>query len=419
VKKFRFLPKSKISQLPKTPGVYTFKKDKDFLYIGKARNIKERVKNHFQQPSYRDNLFIGKVNKLGYIKRDSEIEALILEAELIKKHQPKHNVAWRDDKNYFYICITKEKFPRIYVTHQIGRGETSTIGPFVDGKALKETLRILRKVFPYRTCKKLPKKPCLWYQLERCPAPCLCQSKLAKEIGQGFTSTIQRRCQRNVRNLVKILQGKKRQVLTDLKKEMKKLSKEEKFEEANKIKHQIQALEKVMSHAHVFDTFEVQPQLIIGWPYQRIEAYDISNIQGKEATGAMVTFIRGQPDKNFYRRFKIKLFQKPNDVAMIKEVLQRRLKHQEWPYSDLILIDGGKAQLNAAQEILTKFNLKQIKVMALAKKRNELYVQGQKKPTLLKKLPRQIFNLILYLRDEAHRFARAYHHKLREKSLLA
>lgn len=418
MEKFRFLPKSKISQLPKTPGVYAFKKGKDFLYLGKARNIKERIKNHFQQPNYRDNLFIDKVNKIGYIKQDSEIEALILEAKLIKKYQPKHNVAWRDDKNYFYICISKEKFPRIYITHQVDRGEASFIGPFVDGKALKETLRILRKVFPYRTCKKLPKKPCLWYQLNRCPAPCLCQSKLAKEIGQGFISTIQRRCQRNVRNLIKILQGRKKQALIDLKKEMKKLSKEEKFEEANKIKYQIQALEKVMSHAHIFDMFEVKPQTIMGRLYQRIEAYDISNIQGKEATGAMVSFIHGQPEKNFYRRFKIKLTKKPNDIAMIKEVLLRRLKHQEWPYPDLILIDGGKAQLNAAQEICSKLKLNQIKVMALAKKKNELYVQDRKKPILLKKLPRETFNLVLQLRDEAHRFARSYHLKLRKKSLL-
>ena len=321
MEKFKYLSKSKISQLPRTPGVYAFKKDskKDsrLFYIGKAANIRKRVKNHPE--------LLGLARQLGYIKTESEIEALILEANLIKKYQPKYNVVWRDDKNYFYICITKEVFPRVFITHQPKQYEkySQTMGPFVDGKALKQTLKNLRKVFPYRSCKTLPKKPCLWFHLGQCPAPCLFQS-------------------------------------------------------------------------------------------QRIEAYDVSNIQGQQATGAMITFIKGKPDKNLYRRFKIKIAGKPNDVAMLKEVLQRRFKHPEWGWPDLILIDGGKAQLNAAKEIIKH----KIPVMALAKKRNELFVENQKNPILLKNLPREIFNLILQVRDEAHRFARKYHLQLRRKALL-
>jgi excinuclease ABC subunit C len=208
-----------------------------------------------------------------------------------------------------------------------------------------------------------------------------------------------------------MLRQGKSPVLKNLKKEMKIFVQYEKFEEAAKLRNQIQSLEKVMSHTHG----EIGGQQ--SWPYRRVEAYDVSNIQGKEATGAMVTFIKGQPDKNFYRRFKIKTVGQANDVAMIKEILKRRLKHAEWGLPDLILIDGGKAQLNAAMLITKNYKLK-TKVMAIAKRENKLYVEGRKKPVLLKTMPREIFNLILQLRDEAHRFARSYHLKLRYKSLL-
>jgi len=313
--------KFKFSRPPKATGVYAFKKGKKFLYIGKAVNIRSRIKQHKE--------LLHLVEQPGYIKTGSEEEALLLEAKLIKKYQPKYNVDWKDDKNYFYVGVTKEAFPRVFITHQTknDRGSASFIGPFVDGKKLRQALKELRKTFPYRTCKTIPKKPCLWYDIKQCPAPCL-------------------------------LNG------------------------------------------------------------QRLEAYDISNIQGKEATGSMVTFINGKPDKNLYRRFKIKTISKPNDVAMLKEVLTRRFNHLEWGMPDLILIDGGIGQLNVALKLKTQ-NKKQknIKFMALAKKNNELYVEGLKKPLLLKEMPRETFNLILRARDEAHRFARAYHHILRKKGL--
>lgn len=405
MEKFRFLPKAKISKLPKTTGVYCFKSGRELLYIGKAINVRERVKQHKD--------VLGLAKHIGYIKTDSEIEALILEANLIKKYQPKYNVVWKDDKNYFYVAATKESFPQIFLTHQIHQYENSsrTVGPFVDGKALKETLKVLRKVFPYRSCNRLPKHACLWYQIQRCPAPCLVDLKIP-----GFKEKMKRDCKKNAENLMTTLTQGKNSVLNELKKEMAALSKQQRFEEAGKIRNQIQALEKIISHARIFEldgAKEVQPLLF----YRRVEAYDIANIQGKMATGAMVVFIDGKPDKSQYRQFKIKGAARPNDIAMLKEVLERRLKHQEWPYPDLILIDGGRAQLNVAIRCLT-LKVKHIKVMAIAKKNNELYMEGEKKPVLLKTLPRETFNLILQLRDEAHRFARRYHHKLRKEFLL-
>jgi excinuclease ABC subunit C len=427
---FKLLSNNKVSLLPKNPGVYCFKKGRESLYIGKAANIQERIKNHFQKPSYKNSSFINQVEKIGFIKTDSEIEALILEAKLIKKYQPKYNVIWRDDKNYFYVGITKEDFPRVFWTHQLKKHKAIYVGPFVDGKALKETLKVLRKVFPYRSCKKLPKKPCLWYQLNRCPAPCLIFSKTGQEL-PNFRQRIKKECQKNTKNILNILKGKKVQVLKDLKKEMKKASQKQNFEKAALRRDQIRALEKVLAHSRIF---EPQPVKVQAWSktqrelkkilknkkkISRIEAYDVSNIQGKEATGSMVTFIKGIPEKNLYRRFKIKIEGKPNDTAMIKEILKRRFKHPEWGLPDLVLIDGGKGQLNAAIDSKSQASdFEKIKVLAIAKEENKLFIETQRKPILLKSLPREIFNLILQLRDEAHRFALSYHRKLRYKRLL-
>jgi len=424
MEKFRFLSKDKISNLPESSGVYCFK-NKEILYIGKAINIKERVKNHFQQSSYRDGLFMNQVKRIGYLKTDSEIEALVLEANLIKKYQPKYNVLWRDDKNYFYVGITEEDFPKIFTTHQIKTKKGAKrifIGPFVDGNALKQALRILRKVFPFRSCNSLPKRPCLWYQLNRCPAPCQVKSSLACQL-PNFKKEMAKECQKNARNLIKILQGKRKQVLYGLKKEMKRLSSNQNFEKAGRIRDKIKSLEKVMAHSNILEQ-EIEAsktQIILkkiiksNRNISRIEAYDISNIQGQTATGSMVTFINGSPLKSFYRKFKIKISGKPNDTAMIKEIVARRFNHPEWPYPDLILIDGGRAQLNAARESIEKL---EIPIVALAKRNNELFIEGQKKPILLKNLPRETFNLMLQLRDEAHRFAIKYHLKLRKIDFL-
>lgn len=433
---FKFLSKNKIALLPRTSGVYALKDEKKILYIGKATNIRERTKNHFGQPAFKDNLFINQVKKIGYFQANSEIEALLLEAQLIKKYKPKYNIVWRDDKNYFFVGVTKEDFPTVFITHQMkDKSKIKYAGPFVDGKALKQTLKILRKIFPYRSCKTLAKHPCLWYQLKRCPAPCLLKTNLGKQIGKILITNLKKECQKNVKNLIKILEGKKSQVLKRLKREMKKASSGRDFEGAGKIRDQIAAFEKIISHARIFE--ELRPLPKINWAQtqkllqkilktksplstqeriSRIEAYDISNIQGKLATGSLVTFIDGQPDKNFYRKFKIKISGKPNDIIMIKECLMRRLKHREWPLPDLILIDGGRAQLNAARQCLG-LGFKEIGVAALAKKKNELYVEEKKKPIALKSLPLELSNLILHIRDEAHRFALTYHRKLREIDL--
>ena len=422
MERFKFLEKKKINKFPNAPGVYGFKKGREFLYIGKASNLRERIKNHFQKPGFKESLWLNTAEKIGYIKTPSEIEALILEANLIKKYQPKYNVMWRDDKNYFFVGITKEDFPRVFWTHQTkvksqkSKVKSDFIGPFVDGRALKITLRFLRKVFPYYTKQKHPKNFCPYCHLGLCPGP-----------NPHFQEY-----QKNIKNLVAVLKGRKSSVLRKLQKEMKKEAQKENFEKAAKLRDQIRALEKIIAHLKVLEDEknkknwqEIQKKLQKIFKTKkeiaRIEAYDISNIQGQEATGSMITFVQGKPEKNLYRHFKIKISKKPNDIAMLKEVIQRRFHHPEWGLPDLILIDGGKAQLNAIFEIKKQKlgSKKEIKIMSLAKKHNKLYIEGKKNPLLLKTLPREIFNLILQLRDEAHRFAYSYHEKLRSKKFFA
>ncbi len=441
--RFIFLSIKEIDRLPKKIGIYSFK-NKGFLYIGKALDIRERVKNHFQRPGFKESIFLNKTKKIGFLETNSEIEALVLEAKLIKKYQPKYNIIWRDDKNYFFVAKIKEDLPQIFITHQPNRvssrkrknmlnirhsiQNTNFVGPFVDGKALKQTLKILRKVFPFRSCRKLPTRPCLWYQLDRCLAPCSFKKGFTTQIS-SVQNKIKNNSQSNARNIFLILKGEKNKVLNKLKKEMREAAKYREFEKASKIRDEIFALTKIISHsrlsafenaglngqAKIFDWFKIQKGLKnlirANKKISRIEAFDISNIQGQEATGSMVTFIDGKPNKNYYRKFKIKISGKPNDVAMVKEVIKRRFSHKEWPFPDLVLIDGGITQLNAAK---SEIENKKIPIISLAKRKNELFTES-KKPTSLKNLTREIFNLVLQLRDEAHRFAISYHKKLREK----
>jgi len=440
MEKLKTLPRSKINLLPKATGVYLFYEKNKAIYIGKAINIKNRVRNHFQQPTYKDNFFIEKVEKIGFIKTNSEIEALILEANLIKKYQPKFNQAWRDDKNYFYVAIVKNKgrVPCIYITHQLKlktnlftnsrelvnqyKSKAQYIGPFVEGAALKKTLKFLRKVFPFYTSPSHPLNKCPWCHLDLCPGPAPDFKKYRKDI----------------KKLILILRGKRKTVLISLKKEMKAFSSLREFENASKIRDQILALKNIMSHAYVIShpaVIDDRPLskendwpktegmlrriLDIDKPISRIECYDVSNIQGKQATGAMAVFTNGRPDKNHYRKFKIKIINKPNDIAMLKEVLERRLTHPEWQYPEVILIDGGIAQLNVAIKSKSKREeAKSIKIVSIAKRFKELFIESRGKPILLKTLPQEIYNLIIHLDDEAHRFAIAYHKKLRKKALL-
>lgn len=377
-----------LENLPRKSGVYIFKNSSGkILYIGKSSDLKERVKSHFNQPTYKDEIYIKQVKKIEALETDSEIEALILESQLIKKYHPKYNYIWKDDKNYFYV----QTKPYVFVNHR-----PTLLGPFVDGKSLRKTLNLLRKTFPYYSQKKHPENKCPWCHLGLCPGPNPDIAKYKKDLA----------------NLKAILKGKKNFVLKKLKKEMEQASKEQNYELAGEIKNKYFSLERVLKNAKIIANGNSSHS------QSRIEGYDISNIQGKFAVGSMVVFENGKPNKSEYRKFKIKMENEPNDTAMIKEVISRRLKHSEWQLPQIMLIDGGKGQLNAAKSAFGASRQAAPKILALAKRNNELFMDNKKEPVLLKNLPQDFANLILRVRDESHRFAISYHKLLRKSHLL-
>jgi excinuclease ABC subunit C len=452
-KKIKTIKKGSTSKLPKNPGVYLFYgKKREILYVGKATNLKNRVNSHFKIPKHKLFDFTDETKKIGYIPLQSEIEALLTESKLIKTSQPKYNILLRDDKNYFYVGIIKHDWPRIYITHQPLDKEQQKkqkvnieyIGPFTEGRALKETLKFLRKAFPYRSCHTISKRSCFWYDLERCPAPCILkrESQVRQELGDQ-TKKREIDYKRNVQKLKQILLGKKTSVLKKLNREMKKFAKNQDFEKAAELRNQINAIQNIFSHRVFFENKnffkEFEPEkdqkdvgLLLknnlGLPKipKRIEGYDVSNMQSNQMVGSMVVFVPQiknkiiigyYPDKKEYRLFKIKTVKRQNDIACLKETISRRLNHKEWKIPDLIYIDGGKAQFNAVNQILKNFPDFKIPVISLAKNKNILYNNFLRTSLPLDKLNKVIKMTILRLRDESHRFAISYHKKLRKKSL--
>ena len=408
--------------IPPVAGVYIFSgRHKNALYIGKAANLGKRLASYFRKNvSAKVHQMFEEATKLEWMETASEMEALLKEAELIKVHTPKYNVLWRDDKNYFYVVVTKEEFPRVYITHQPCSLQARFLGPFTSGLALKTVLKLLRKVFPYCTCKEPHRRPCLAAQIGRCPGYCCLKSEKLKASSEKHLEY-----KKNIRNMIGVLSGKRKKILRELIGQMHQAVRSENFEEAAKLRDQMQGMENVFSHSgllnremphriHNWNTIQKNLKALLGVAITRLEGYDISNISGREATGSMVVFINGKPEKAEYRKFRIKTVHQANDIAMLKEVMRRRLSHPEWSFPQLMVIDGGRAQLDAVRSVLvTRPNLG-ITITALAKREEELYISGKQNPISLKQLPPDTGFLFQYIRDEAHRFAKKYHHKLRE-----
>lgn len=415
------LIKNKIKKFPKTPGVYLMKNAAGkIIYVGKATSLRDRVGSYFTRPHDRrlENL-VTEISDIDYKKTPTVIEALILEANLIKKYLPKYNVKEKDDRSFLYVAFTREKFPRIFLlrglelkrmTPKEKKQIIKLFGPYTSASSLRAALDILRRrIFPFRDCVSTPKRPCLHYHLKQCPAPC------ADLISQ-------KDYRRLIRNLILFFEGKKEKIIKNLKKEMTAASREEDFETAARLRNQIFSLEHIQDVAVL--TVDSK-QLTVNSEkkniniFGRIEGYDISNISGTSATGSMVVFNEGKPAKNEYRKFRIKTLTTPNDVGMMKEIMTRRLVHSNWSLPNLILVDGGWGQINAVQKILDEKKIK-IPVLGVAKgfdrKQDRLLVDPQN-PELIRvaELHKDIF---LHVRDEAHRFAIRYHKLLRRKKLL-
>lgn len=388
----------KVKNFPENSGVYLMKnKNGEILYIGKAGNLRRRVSSYFlKSQEERIEKLLSEVGQIDYKLTDTAVEALILEANLIKKFKPKYNVREKDDKSFLYVLITNEKFPRVLLIRgkDINSYQGEFFGPFTSAKNIRAALKIIRKIFPYNLhpLNKIPqKKPCFDYQIGLCPGTCV--GKISEKDYKKI-----------IKNIKLFLEGKKNQILKTLKKEMKKFADQEEFEKANQIKKQIFALNHIKDIALITENEVLEKENNF-----RIEGYDISNISGKFAVGSMVVFLNNKPQKSEYKKFKIKNVNEINDFKMLEEILKRRFAHFDWETPNLILIDGGLGQVGIAKKVLKSFNLN-IPVIGIAKgpKRNKNEFIGG--------IPKEVGqDVLIKVRDEAHRFALSYHRQIRNK----
>jgi excinuclease ABC subunit C len=407
--------KEKIKNLPTSSGVYLMKDDKGVvLYVGKADNLKKRVSSYFyprRHHSERIELLVSKVRDVEYIPTATSAEALIYENSLIKQLAPRYNVALRDDKSYPMLKLTvNEKFPRLFITRQKKDDGALYYGPYTSAVLLKRAVEILRQLFPLRVCNVLPKRVCLYYHIKQCPGPC--EGKI------GEASYIEM-----VRELKLFLDGRRAELVKVLSERMKKAAGSQDFEEATALRDRIEALSAMKDRKVVYGPMHESEELKriagIAGELHTIEAFDVSNIMGEEAVGSMVYFYKGRPKKSEYRKFRIKTVSAIDDYAMMREIVRRRyarLSEEKKPLPDLIIIDGGKGHLGVAIDELKRLGLSGIPVIGIAKEFERIYRPDRKDPVILPKDSKAL-RLVERIRDEAHRFAIAYHKALLSKRI--
>lgn len=414
--------KAKTKELPKVPGVYHFvDQDGTVLYVGKAKNLSNRVKQYFLKELNRGpaiDQMIEFASDIKWIETESEIEAVLLEADLIKKLKPKYNVRLKDDKSFLVIKIAKKSkiknddFPLVELVRfknvDLKDKTAEYFGPYPAGELLKKSLRYLRKVFPFRDCSKTKfntyrkkLRPCIYGDIGVCTAPC------ASELSSAEYN-------QNIRYFKNFLRGRKKEVIESLEKSMKKYGKEKKYEEAAIIRNQLQALSHLKNVRIGLrdDLYHFNSAI-----FSRIECYDISNISGQYAVGSMVVFINGKSDKDEYRKFKIK-GDLSSDLERLEEVISRRFQ-TDWPMPNLVVIDGGELQLKVAKEVLKEFNLN-VPVVSISKgpnrDKNDFHFSDTNIAKYFKE-SKDLQNVAILARDEAHRFAISYYRKIHGKEL--
>lgn len=428
--------KNQVKLLPEQSGVYIFKDcSGKIIYIGKANSLRQRVGSYFQRGnvhSIKVQQMIKRIFSIEYITTSSEMEALLLESRLVKKNKPYFNTQLKDDKSYPYIQITKDNsFPAIHLirkTSSTAQRKALYYGPFIDVETTRKVVGKLRYIFKIRNCSEQKfnlGKPCLDYQIGLCSAPCA--GKITKE-----------EYQKKIRDCSLLLSGRHKLLLQNLRNQMNIAAQLMFYEKAAKIRDTINMIEKVITQEKISQSYRRKLPLYLKENFNKeyllkalqdlqkylklpklpvsIEAYDISNIQGKMAVGSLVFFQYGIPDKKKYKHYKIKYKEGINDYAMMREILERRfakdkLSEESWP--DLILLDGGKGQLSIASKVLKELNIT-INMVSLAKREEQLFELNNKEPLFLPKNSEAFF-LIERIRDEAHRFALGYHKKLRSK----
>jgi len=385
-------------------------KDKQgrIIYIGKAKSLKQRLNSYLAKNLFaKTQALILRVSDIEFKLCPNESLALLLEAALVKKYKPNYNIALRDGKNFPMVKITKDKFPALCITRKQENDGAYYFGPYTNSSLLRQALRAIRSNFPYLIYKQLPQ-----------------ERKIDESIGLSPKKGIsEEEYGKTIKGISLILQGKVDFLLKKLSLEMNSKSARLDFEGAAKIRDQINALSVINQG----DTFaynkqglkELKDFLKMQKEPKRIEAFDISNISGKEACGSMVSFYNGNFDKNNYRKFRIKTVSGIDDYGMLREVVRRRYSRvlrNRLALPDLIIIDGGRGHLMAAEAELNALGI-DLLVLAIAKEHENIYVKGNKKPFKLSSRLLAL-NLIRRIRDEAHRFAISYHHLLRKKGLI-
>jgi excinuclease ABC subunit C len=415
-------------KMPDKPGIYFFYKGKSLLYIGKATSLRSRVRSYFGKDliATRGPLILDmtvQATSVDWQETDSVLEALILEAELIKKHQPKYNTKEKDNKSFNYVCITKEALPKVLVLR--GRNlkkEVSsdkyqaTYGPFTNGLQLREAMKIIRRIFPYIDAQSAKRDNFEFYrQLGLTP------DTGSKEVASAY--------KKNITNLKLFFQGKKKKIVQNLKKEMLAYAKKNEFEKAGEVKKRIFALEHINDVALIKEDTNISQELqsvsrfTPEGPYAmknfavpatfRIEAYDIAHMSGKNMVGVMTVVEDGEVAKSEYKKFIIRTQTGANDTGALEEVLSRRFRHTEWGLPSLIVVDGSTAQVNVAKRVLNRYQF-EIPIVAVIKddKHKAKALMGDEA------IIKQHKKSVLLANSESHRFAIAFHKKKRNTNFL-
>ena len=426
---------AKVREFPQTPGVYLMKDLAGrVIYVGKAVNLRSRAGSYFLKAAAEERRtaeLVREIRDIDYIEADSEVDALLVEARLIKDVQPKYNKELKDDKSFPYLEIfIREDFPRVEFTREPSERGTKLYGPFASAGALRGAIQVLQKIFKFRTCsleiddgdeKWRWFRPCLLASIQQCTAPC--NLRISKE-----------EYRKDIARLRMFLEGNKKSLLAEMRAEMKLAADQREFERAARLRDEIRMLEtldrrgELETHVQP-EVFYIDPRrglaglkkvLHLDEQPRTIEGVDIAHLGGGETVASLVQFIDGVPFKPGYKRYKIRGVEGVDDFSSIHEVVARRFKRlsdEGEVFPDILLVDGGRGQLNAALDAFRALEIAPPTVISLAKREEEIYVPGLPDPLRLARRSYAL-RLLQYVRDEAHRFAQHYHHILRRKATL-
>ena len=423
------------AKFPRSPGVYLFQDAAGrVIYVGKAKNLRARVGSYFLKAAaqdHRTNLLVGEMHDVDFVETESEVDALLMEARLVKDIQPKFNKVLRDDKTFPYLQITThEDFPRVEITRTPRTSGVKLYGPFTRVSALRGALQALQKVFKFRTCPLDIEaederwrwfRPCLLASINQCTAPC--NLRISKD-----------EYRRDIHRLRMFLDGNRKSLLKEMNAEMQEAATNLRYEKAARLRDEIKMLESLDERGELSkhvqpEVFYVDPKKgltglrkVLGLSKQprTIEGVDIAHLGGTETVASLVQFVDGLPFKPGYRRYRILEVEGVDDFASIREVIARRYRKMQDDgdvFPDILLIDGGKGQLSRGMQAFEALGIDPPVVVSIAKQEELLYIPGRDEPLRLSRHSYAL-RLLQYVRDEAHRFAQHYHHLLRKKRTL-